>query len=634
MRTCFFMGMLGICGVVLWLLYVPPMHSTVLSLDPANRSERESTTSARSKGTVYVVIAPECPISNSYLPKLNRLHVDLREHGMELIGVVPSVAASRQSIDAFQRKFSVGFPIVPDAQQSLCRDLNATHTPQAILVNAAGTVVYSGRIDDRFTRIAGQQREVRHDSLQLAVGSFLNGESPEVSETEPVGCHIEFLHDSQGSVVQQHSDLSETTIVFTKHIAPIIYGHCTRCHRQGEAAPFSLLTYEDTVQHATQIRETVEQRLMPPWKPAANFGRFKNEHRLTESEIKTVTVWVQSGMPRGPDQAMPSPPEFPEGWQLGKPDLELIMPESFDVPAEGPDVYRHFVIPIGLTKNRLISAFEFRPGAPDVVHHATTFYDTTGQGRKLDEADPGPGYSRVGTPGFAVSGSLGGWGPGGLPNQLPIGMGRPLSKDADLILQVHYHPSGRKVKDQSRIGLYFASEWADRLVTEIMIANTDLVIPADAAYHHHRAEWTLPVDTILLDATPHMHVLGRRIQAVAYPPAGDAVPLIRIDDWDFYWQDSYAFEKPVELPAGTKIVLDCLFDNSSANPQNPSSPPRDVSWGDFSNDEMGICYFQATTRTIDDYELLNNSSKANFQSQWDEYIKRKESRESNANAAQ
>ena len=167
-----------------------------------------------------------------------------------------------------------------------------------------------------------------------------------------------------------------------------------------------------------------------------------------------------------------------------------------------------------------------------------------------------------------------------------------------------------------------------------MIANTDLVIPADAAYHHHRAEWTLPVDTILLDATPHMHVLGRRIQAVAYPPAGDAVPLIRIDDWDFYWQDSYAFEKPVELPAGTKIVLDCLFDNSSANPQNPSSPPRDVSWGDFSNDEMGICYFQATTRTIDDYELLNNSSKANFQSQWDEYIKRKESRESNANAAQ
>ena len=309
------------------------------------------------------------------------------------------------------------------------------------------------------------------------------------------------------------------------------------------------------------------------------------------------------------------------------------MPEPFDVPADGPDLYQHFIIPTGLTENRLVSAFEFRPGCPEVTHHAFAYFDTTGMGRKLDALDPQPGYSRVGSPGFAVSGSLGGWGPGGTPRELPIGMGRPLPKNADLVVQIHYHPSGRKVQDQSRIGLYFAEPWAERLVTQIMVSNVDLEIPANEARHIHKAQWTVPVDTIVLDITPHMHTLGKAIQAIAYLPDGSSTHLIRIEDWDFYWQDGYTFKHPIELPAGTRIELDCLFDNSEHNPLNPNSPPKTVYWGDFSDDEMGICYLQATTTTMKDFHTLNRLAQEDFQGQWDRFQMQKETRKTQTNAS-
>ena len=627
MRTYFMRGCLGTFGVVLWLILIPHLPTTTLSIQETATPSATFTGREHSLATIYVILSPECPISNSYLPNLNKLQIDVGGQGLELIGVIPAVAASRLTIKEFRRKFEIDFPVILDHQHKLCSELKATHTPQAILLNSQGEIVYSGRIDDRFSRVAGQQREMRHDSLRLAIESFLSGKPLQQSHTTAIGCRIEAPQSPNVPPTDSATTSRQQSIVFTRDIAPLLFAHCSQCHRPGEAAPFSLLTYEDAVRHAKQIRDVVQQKLMPPWKPTADFGKFKNEHRLTNSEIGAISHWIISGTPYGPDELRPSPPQFPTGWQLGTPDLELVMPEAFEVPADGPDIYRHFVIPIGLTKNQLISAFEFRPGSPEVVHHATTFYDTTGKGRELDAADPGPGYSRVGTPGFVVSGSLGGWGPGGLPNQLPVGMGRPLTKEADLIVQIHYHPSGRAVKDQSRIGLYFAPDWATRLVTEVMVANTDLTIPANQSEHQHHAEWTLPVDTILLDATPHMHVLGRKIQAVAVHPDGKQIPLIHINDWDFYWQDSYAFEKPIELPAGTRIIVDCSFDNSSNNPQNPNSPPVDVYWGDFSNDEMGICYFQATTNTYDDYVLLNEASKANFQTEWDSYVKQKQTRD-------
>lgn len=572
--------------------------------------------------TLYVTLSPECPISKAFRPKLNQIHQDLADSSIEMLGVIPASVADTLNQEQFLDRFPVSFPIVLDHKNKLCSQLMVTHVPQAVLIDQGGTIVYSGRIDDRFLRVADAQRTVTDDSLSNAIASFLSGSAVSPAQTTPVGCRIELGLDSRPL------DHKDSKVTYCNQVARIVFDKCARCHRPGEVAPFSLLSYKETARHALQIKEVVQRKLMPPWKPISKFGHFQNEQRLTEDEIETICNWVTDGMPEGNRSQLPAVPNFPTGWQLGKPDLELVMPEPFNIPAEGPDLYQHFVIPTGLMKNRLVSGFEFRPGRPDVVHHAFAYYDTTGTGRKLDAMDPGPGYSQVGSPGFPVSGSLGGWGPGGTPSQLPIGMGRPLPKESDLVLQVHYHPNGTAVQDQSRIGLYFAPEWTQRYVTNIMVANVELKIPANASQHVHRAEWITPVDTILIDITPHMHTLGKAIQAIAHLPDGSTTHLIRIDDWDFYWQDGYTFQKPLEFPAGTRIVMDCVFDNSADNPLNPHSPPQDIYWGDFSDDEMGICYLQATTKNLEDYNTLNRIAQEDFQQQWDVYQKQKADRKS------
>lgn len=587
-----------------------------ISPDDSKLPHRDPDSSAASAThvTAWVTLSPHCPISNGCIPALNRLAGEYSGRGVRVVGIVPGAAATVRQKDEYVEKFHITFEVLHDERHQLCRKLRMTHTPQVVLTGRQQERVYSGRIDDRFTRVAGTSRTARDETLKNAIEHYLSGRHNSFTSTEPVGCVIE---SPPGDVSGAPSPASDVT--FSRDVAPILFEHCAHCHRAGEAGPFPLLSYEDARQHAEQIALVVEQKLMPPWKPVPDFGSFRNEHRLTTEQIATVSGWVRNGMAEGDGTDLPPVPVFRSDWHLGPPDVELTTSEGFVIPADGPDIYQHFVIPAGIAENRLIRAFEFRPGSPEVVHHAFVYFDTTGQGRQLDQQTPEPGYNRIGTPGFAVSGSLGGWGPGGLPQPLPDGMGRPLPADSDLIVQIHYHPSGREVIDQSRVGLYFADPDAERFVTEIMVADVNLTIPPGDELHHHKAEWELPVDTYLLDATPHMHTLGRRIQAQAVTPNGEVVPLVRIDDWDFYWQDSYVYQNMIGLPAGTRIELECWFDNSSRNPLNPNSPPKTVRWGDFSDDEMGICYFRVTTNNFADYKAINQAATSYFQTMWQTY---------------
>jgi hypothetical protein len=584
-----------------------------LAHDPL-RPSRKPTVAHRA--TVYLLLSIHCPISNSYVPTLNRLQMELASERIEFIGVVPGAGASAEEVESHQREYGIRFPVVWDRNHALCRKLGATHTPQAIVVSEDGTTLYSGRIDDRYSDLGQRRPTIQHTDLRDALESIAMGQEIVRTRTEPIGCVIESTDDG----------VSEQ-LTYCRDVAPILFEHCVRCHRPGEVAPFPLLTYEQARSHAEQIRVVTERRLMPPWKAEPGYGRFQNECRLSEAEIQTLATWVSAGAPRGDDRDLPPRPEFVNGWQLGEPDLVLVMSEPFEVPADGPDIYQHFVLPTGLTENRLIRAAEFRPGAPQVVHHALVFYDTTGQGRKLDEADPQPGYSSVGTPGFATGGGILGWGPGGQPRELPPGMGRPIEKDADIILQIHYHPCGKIVRDRSRLGLYFAPRSASWVVTEGMVANVDLEIPAGASRHRHRASFTLPVETMLLDTTPHMHGLGKEIRATAFPPNAEPIPLIWIKNWDFSWQAHYVFAEPITLPAGTRIDLECWFDNSEHNPLNPHQPPRTVRWGDFSTDEMAVCYFQMTTRAWDDFLTLTAANQRYFDRQWNWLRQRDKHRE-------
>ena len=380
---------------------------------------------------------------------------------------------------------------------------------------------------------------------------------------------------------------------FNKDVAPIVWKNCAGCHRPGEVGPFPLLTYKDAAKRADFIARVTADKLMPPWKAEAGFGKFHDERRLSQAEIATLADWAKAGAPEGDPRDLPPAPKFTAGWQLGEPDLIAKMPEAFTIPASGRDVYRSFVIPLDVPENRTVAAVEFRPGNRKVVHHAIMYLDSNKAARKLDAQHDGPGFRTFGGPGFLPSGSLGAWTPGTVPRPLPEGTGRFLRKNSDLVLQIHYHPSGKEETDQSTVGIYFTKVPAKKYVAGVGVINRRVNIPAgEHRYHLEANTEPLPADVTVMGVTPHMHLIGKEMKAVARTPDGAEVPLIWIKDWDFNWQGAYALAEPFRLPKGTVVHVDAYYDNSSDNTRNPSSPPKVVTWGEQTTDEMCICGVQ------------------------------------------
>ena len=258
-------------------------------------------------------------------------------------------------------------------------------------------------------------------------------------------------------------------VTFATHIARIMYDHCSTCHRPGQAGPFSLLTYEDFRKHSETIELVTQNRYMPPWKPVHAGIDFANNRRLSDEQIKNIASWVAADCPEGPQDQMPEVPQFAEGWVLGKPDLIVKMQRPFNVPAEGKDLYRSFVLPVGLAEDTWIKAYELRPTARNAVHHALFFVDETGSVRNQTERDGQPGLKGMNFlrgiggnflergPDRLASG-LGGYVPGAVPNPLPGDLARFLPKGSDIIMQTHFHPSGKAETEQAELGLYFADK--------------------------------------------------------------------------------------------------------------------------------------------------------------------------------
>jgi hypothetical protein len=399
---------------------------------------------------------------------------------------------------------------------------------------------------------------------------------------------------------------NEEKITFTKHIAPILWQHCVDCHRPGQVGPFPLFTYQDAVKRASFIKQTTHDRRMPPWKAEPGVLAFQDERRLSAEQLALIARWVDSGAPEGDPADLPTPPEFHEGWQLGEPDLVLQMKEPFPIPADGRDVYRCFVIPIPCDEDRMVSAVEFRPGNRAVVHHTIMFLDANGAARKLDGQDGQPGYRSFGGAGVKATGGLGAWLPGTVPRHLPEGMAKYVKGGSDLVLQVHYHPSGKPETDQSSVGIYFAKKPAEKIVTGIAVTQPLLRLPAGKARCDVKTRCQpLPVDVNVLGISPHMHDLGREFKVMAHLPGGEHLPLIWIKDWDFNWQGTYQFAKPVRLPKGSVICLHAIYDNSADNPKNPHTPPREVTWGEQATDEMCLCGVQVFTDNPSDLAAIS-----------------------------
>jgi len=384
-------------------------------------------------------------------------------------------------------------------------------------------------------------------------------------------------------------------VTFNKDIAPIIYSNCSSCHRPGEIAPFSLLSYQDAGKRAKLIASVTARRYMPPWKPEPGFGDFADVHRLTDQQIELIQNWANSGAVEGDAKDKIEPPKFAEGWQLGTPDLIVEMPQAFTVPADGRDIYRCFVVPLNLTEDKSVTAVEFRPGNRKVVHHSILHLEQPGVDRRRDGADGHPGYNCFGGGGVGVEGGLGGWVPGQRPEFLPDGVGRSVPKGADLVIQNHYHPSGKPETDRSSVGIYFSRTPPKRIVVSIPVISRNIYIPAGEREYKVSASFTTPIQMEVNDVAPHMHLIGKEMKVTATLPDGSTKPMIWIKDWDFNWQGQYRFKQPMILPAGTRVDMEATFDNSADNPRNPNDPPKIVRWGEQTTDEMAIVFLQCVT---------------------------------------
>jgi len=379
---------------------------------------------------------------------------------------------------------------------------------------------------------------------------------------------------------------------YCKDVAPIVYKRCLACHRKGQVAPFGMETYEQVRKRASDISSVVEDRVMPPWKAAHNFGvKLAGDRSLSDVEIATIQKWVDADAPEGNAADLPPMPSFPEGWTLGKPDLVVDIGADFQVPAAGEDIYRCFVIPTDLPDDVYVSGVVHRPGNNRVVHHILSYVDTTGEARKKDAADALAGYPGFSGPGVETHGDLGGWVPGLVNSMMPDGFGRSLPKKADIIVQVHYHPDGKPETDRTQLALYFARTPVKRTVHRAGAWNPELVLPPDgpnASETEVKASWTIPVDVIAFGCAPHMHLLGHDMTMSLRYPDGRRQDLVRVDDWDFNWQLAYRFSMPMILPKGTILDVVAHYDNTARNPRNPNSPPKTVRWGEATTDEMCI----------------------------------------------
>ena len=379
-------------------------------------------------------------------------------------------------------------------------------------------------------------------------------------------------------------------VTFTEHVAPILFNNCTRCHRPGEAAPFPLLNFQDAKKRGKQITEVTAKRFMPPWHAEHGYAEYSNERRLADEQIALLDAWHRQGMKEGDPAKLPATPQFTAGWQLGKPDLVLEMPEPFEVSAEGRDIYWNFLLSLNNSEEKWVRAIEFRPSARSVVHHSLYFLDSAGDARKFDERDPKPGYNGSKRSNRQFQ-SLGGWAVGGEALMLPPELAWHFPTNSDVVLQTHFHPNGKIEYETSTVGIYFASRPPTRKFTTIQLPPlfgrlSALDIPAGATNYTVKDSFTTPIDLDAFLVTPHAHYLAKTFLLTATLPDGNMKTLLKISDWDFNWQEDCAFKNRIRLPKGTRLDSTITYDNSTENPNNPTHPPKRVKWGPMTTDEM------------------------------------------------
>jgi hypothetical protein len=401
---------------------------------------------------------------------------------------------------------------------------------------------------------------------------------------------------------RDHNDAASVTPTFSRDVAPILYKNCVTCHRAGEIAPMSLITYREVRPWARGIRQAIARGVMPPWHADAPAGTFENERRLSDTEKDVIVRWVAAGAPQGDPSDLPPVPQFPDGWQIGKPDIVFEMAEEYAVPASGTIEYEYFYIPTNFTEAKWLQAIEVRPGNRGLVHHVLAFYQAPPDGPRMAPAlkfipehmklpqrrcGSKPPREPIGPSRLIAS-----YAPGTNPQVFRPGTALRLAPGGVLELQMHYTINGTPGTDRTRVGMIFAKEPPQHEVRAGQFMNATLSIPPGASDHPVETEVTFLQDATLWGIFPHTHVRGKRWEYKVAMPDGTVRPLLSVPNYDFNWQTYYMFKEPLSIPKSARILSTAWYDNSDKNPSNPD-PKVEVKWGDQTWEEMqytGILY--------------------------------------------
>lgn len=383
---------------------------------------------------------------------------------------------------------------------------------------------------------------------------------------------------------------SETSPVYYGQVETILQDKCVSCHFTGGLAPFPLETYEQVRDMASVVADSVRAGRMPPWPPAQECWPLATPRALSEEQKLQLLGWLEGEQAPG-DEAKHRPIPEEDINILGEPQKVVQMEVPF-VPSTVEDEYRCFTMDPKLEQDIFLTATAVQPGNDAIVHHVVLFEDPTGASLAMDAEDERAGYDCEGGAGEDMV-NLGNWVPGDGPDVLPAGTGLRLHTGSRLVMQVHYHARGTEQVDQTSVGLYLSEDETLLAADYIRVGNRNFTIPAGSPYYVVTAEFRFPSDGWVWGAGGHMHLLGQEIY-VEYQPENEPTQcMLHIPDWDFGWQGNYFFEQAISVRFGERMRVTCLFDNSEKNPDNPNVPPRDVSWGESSNDEMcvsGIYY--------------------------------------------
>jgi peroxiredoxin len=526
----------------------------------------------KSDFVVVAFVGSECPLARLYAQRLRELAQVHAARSIAFVGVNSNLQDSLEEIERNAKELGLPFPVLKDPGHRLADALGATRTPEVFVLDRQRQVRYRGRIDDQYGIGYARQKPTRAD-LAIALQSLLAGEAVAEPHTEAVGCLIG----------RQRPVDNSANVTYSEHIAPILNQHCVQCHRSGQVGPMALTDYREVAGWAETIGEVVKDGRMPPWHATESHVPLANDRRLSDEHKRQLAAWVAAGAPAGDPARTPPLPHLVDGWRLPRhPDLVIPMADQPTVvPADGEIKYRYFVADPGLTEDRWVQAMEVLPGNRSIVHHVLIFLT---QG---DEDDVVEREFAGGARGFFA-----GYAPGSGADAYPEGMAKFLPAGSKLVFQIHYTPNGTEQSDLSQLGLVFADPATVRNEVETRSAFQPFLQIAPRGDDQQATTRTVLQDPErLLGLMPHLHLRGKSFRYLMKRP-GDAdwLTLLDVPRYDFNWQTSYRLADDLELPAGTAIRCIAHFDNSAANPNNPDPDAR-VRWGEQTQDEMLIGYF-------------------------------------------